>query len=475
MAWKVIILACLVLLLAACNLNSAPTVIPSTRVAQLPTSIALPTQSASVTPRPQLTAAPTSGGGGSACTPRADWTIVYTVVAGDTMSGLAVRTNSTVNELTSGNCLSDPNAISVGQRLRVPRTPQALPPPTATFRPPLSQNPPPLLGSINISSIISADAGHYMLLRDDIITLRWDGVPADAARVTFWLLPGGWSWDYAGPGAQAIGEDYNVLDGALIQWKVPGGLGTELVAFAYDSSGGIRAYSASQDVASAPPKAQNCEISAAQGHTLAAYNAADANSGLYMNEPTGKYYEVMGRTVHGWYVIDVPQIPDSPFNRLKYVPSQSVLYGRGNCAGIPPEPQPGQMATFTNSIVGITIDYPMGWSAVMQGNFITLTGTNGDAFEVLYLDAGQTSPPQDEANSCKSLPVCIGNRSVTSEGAVTLPSGIIGYRMDLSGDPVKGLGPAVYTFTIISNRNMVLRGFGNLTTYNTILNTVRPG
>lgn len=466
MAWKGILLACLVLLLAACNLNTAPATVPPTQMGQLPTAFPLPTQGATFTPRPQPTTAPTSTSSGSGCTPRADWTIVYTVVSGDTMSGLAVRTSSTVNDLTSGNCLSNPNAISVGQRLRVPRAPQSLPPPTVTVpaQPGNVQQ-----GTVGISSFISGDAGFFALLRGDTISLSWQNAPVGLASASFVLYS-------TGGIMQSIGDDFTPMDGMSLTWVVPAGLNGQQLIVQGRFPNNAQASSYPVNVSSAPPKAQSCEISAAQNFTLTAYNKPDYNSGVFMTATTGQYFEVLGRSLGGWYAIDPGGIPDvSGVNRLKWIPTEAKLYGRGSCAGIPPEPQPGQMATFTNSIVGIAIDYPMGWSAVMQNNTITLSDTNGNAFEVLYTESGQTNPPQDEANKCKSVMVCIGNRTVLSESTVTLPSGLIGYRMDLSGDPSKGLGPAVYTFTIISSRNMVLRGFGDLNTYNTILNTVRPG
>jgi hypothetical protein len=453
-------------MMAACNLNTVPTERPPTQVGQILTPIPLPTQGATFTPRPQATTTPASNGGNSGCTPRADWTIVYVVVAGDTMSSLAVRTNSTVNELTSGNCLSNPNAISVGQRLRVPRTPQSLPPPTLIVptQPGNVQQ-----GTVGIGSFISGDAGFFSLLRGDTISLTWQNPPVGLASASFVLYT-------TGGIMQSIGDDITPIDGMNLTWLVPAGLnGQQLMALGRFPNN-AQASSFPINVTSAPPKGQGCEITSTTGNNLVIYNQSNYNSGVYATAASGQYYEVLGRSLNGWYGIDPGGIPDvSGVNGLKWIPVDAKLYGRGFCAGIPPEPQPGQMATFTNSIAGITMDYPVGWSAVMQNNTITLSGTNGDTFEVLFSEAGQTNPPQDEANSCKSASACIGNRTVTSESTVTLPSGLIGYRLDLSGDSVKGLGPAAYTFVIISNRNMVLRGFGNLTTYNTILNTVRPG
>jgi hypothetical protein len=56
------------------------------------------------------------------CTPRTDW-VSYTVQVGDSLSLLAGRVNSSVNELVSANCLANPNALGVGQVLRLPRSP----------------------------------------------------------------------------------------------------------------------------------------------------------------------------------------------------------------------------------------------------------------------------------------------------------------------------------------------------------------
>lgn len=53
------------------------------------------------------------------CSPRSDWAI-YTVVAGDTLSAIARDVGSTANELTTANCLSNANALFVGQQIRVP-------------------------------------------------------------------------------------------------------------------------------------------------------------------------------------------------------------------------------------------------------------------------------------------------------------------------------------------------------------------
>lgn len=77
------------------------------------------------------------------CTPRADWTILYTVQRGNTLAQIAQAAGLPLNDLAQANCIADVNRIASGQQLRVPRpiviptaTPGATPAPTATSAPP---------------------------------------------------------------------------------------------------------------------------------------------------------------------------------------------------------------------------------------------------------------------------------------------------------------------------------------------------
>ncbi|MCL4879275.1 MAG: LysM peptidoglycan-binding domain-containing protein [Anaerolineae bacterium] len=64
------------------------------------------------------------------CTVRTDWP-TYRVGAGETLSQIAARTGSSVQQLAQANCISDANLIRQGQLLRVPRLP-AVAAPTQT-------------------------------------------------------------------------------------------------------------------------------------------------------------------------------------------------------------------------------------------------------------------------------------------------------------------------------------------------------
>jgi LysM repeat protein len=56
------------------------------------------------------------------CTPRTDWPTTV-VTQGDTLSGIALRTYTSVDALVTANCLTSADAITEGQMLRVPVQP----------------------------------------------------------------------------------------------------------------------------------------------------------------------------------------------------------------------------------------------------------------------------------------------------------------------------------------------------------------
>jgi LysM repeat protein len=139
------------------------------------------------------------------------------------------------------------------------------------------------------------------------------------------------------------------------------------------------------------------------------------------------------------------------------------------------DPIPSAYSTFTDSLpgLGITFEYPVDWAVLDNPNNLLMQGTDGSAFEIIYSDAGQTIPIEAVANQCKTAGACIGNRVVTGEAGITLPSGLTGYRLDLSAGTDAGSTPMVMVFMVVNNRNLSVRGFGDLTIFNTILNSLR--
>ena len=132
------------LILTACNLAEGSVQEP-TEVVLLTTST--PTQQVfttstvapSSTPRPTNTPQTSSGGSTvvlpPSCVPRSDWQ-TYTVSSGDTLGAIARRANTSIQNLITGNCLANPNLLTVGQVLRVPNAvvPPTVPP-TITTQP----------------------------------------------------------------------------------------------------------------------------------------------------------------------------------------------------------------------------------------------------------------------------------------------------------------------------------------------------
>jgi LysM repeat protein len=134
------LLAGVALLLAACTLP-----LPD------PPEVSLPTQPAvlDITPAPTLDIDATATVMAGQLRPTPTPAGVYVVQPGDTLSGLAGRFNTTVEEILVANDLTDPNTLQTGQELIIPSllptplistpaptrspVPDATPGPTATL------------------------------------------------------------------------------------------------------------------------------------------------------------------------------------------------------------------------------------------------------------------------------------------------------------------------------------------------------
>lgn len=112
------IAALLTVTLSACTLPEPP-------------PVHLPTQPAvlHITPAPTLDADATATALSSMRRPSPTPAGLYLVETGDTLSSLAERFNTTVDEILAANGLTDPNALQVGQTLLIPslRTPLGTP------------------------------------------------------------------------------------------------------------------------------------------------------------------------------------------------------------------------------------------------------------------------------------------------------------------------------------------------------------
>jgi LysM repeat protein len=173
------------------------------------------------TPDPTTTAVPAAATATTVtnttanCVVRSDW-LTYIVQAGDTLGSLAQRTNSTIAALATANCLANPDALYVGQAVRVPRTPSAvIPPPVLRDDacPPTGNDNPAL--PVVISPYLLYQHGCYLLSPGTTVTVSWTQAPPNFVEVTFWrIIPNLEHND-------VIGVDTFAGDGAVISWVVP--------------------------------------------------------------------------------------------------------------------------------------------------------------------------------------------------------------------------------------------------------------
>ena len=176
------IIASLILMLTACNLKDEGE------------SISLP-----ATDLPEMSLN---------CQLRPDW-FTYTVIAGDTLSSIATNSGSTVSLLVEGNCLANPNSITPGQQLLVPRLPS---------------DPNTVNQTLTISPIVENRNGTSILQPGTTVNIIWAGVP-EGSLVVFtehnFLIDGGVS---------IIAEMTLASSGANMTYVVPDEINGQITA-----------------------------------------------------------------------------------------------------------------------------------------------------------------------------------------------------------------------------------------------------
>lgn len=207
-------------------LNAADINATATQIAQerQPANTATPT----VTPRPQsntTTSGQNTSSSGTAagstqpifrsnCTPQNTWPL-YTVIAGDTLAGIARRTNSTVTQIADANCLANANLISTGQQLRVPQLP------TSTSSGSITT-----VGELKIDPVIRFENNVALLNPGQTVTLSWSGAPVnELIQVEFTLISSNNSNNLI-----SLGVDSNLNDGVAIYWTVPQDVNGRIIA-----------------------------------------------------------------------------------------------------------------------------------------------------------------------------------------------------------------------------------------------------
>jgi LysM repeat protein len=122
---KLLLLALLVILPTACSLTNDDDRDNRDVPTAVPTNFVVPTQTTAPTPTPttapQATQAPQpTAVSNLPCQIPSGW-VPYRVVAGDTLNAIARRSGTTADQLTRGNCLTNPNDIKVGSIIYVPQ------------------------------------------------------------------------------------------------------------------------------------------------------------------------------------------------------------------------------------------------------------------------------------------------------------------------------------------------------------------
>lgn len=223
---KILGICLLVWIMMACTLTNQP---PVEETPQVTEEISLfpsatPTVTITASPSPTATRTPVPQPTLVNCIPRTNWP-VYVVAVGDTLSLIAAHISSSANELAQANCLSNPNLITPGQRLYVPR----LPP-----------DPDTQAGAIQASPFIRAEGGSYTVAANISITISWPQARRDASRIEFYASP------FQGSAAPTLlGVDSFAGDGAAIPVTFPAGFQRAVHAVAY-LAGGARQLTASR-------------------------------------------------------------------------------------------------------------------------------------------------------------------------------------------------------------------------------------
>ena len=208
----------------ACNLDTGSESAPPTNT-PLPFDPLLLTPQTTFAPQPTATLAPTLTGQAiddpnqaaptlANCAPQSNWP-VYTVQAGDTLSQIAERANTTTAQLVTANCLTNAGLIYVGQGLYVPVIPA---PPTLavpTVAPTFTANP----GAPVFSGTLTVEP-HWILSSGEAVTYSDIGrVNAgdvyDADSVLFYVN------DPSGGAPILIGTDRDPYDGAFADYAFP--------------------------------------------------------------------------------------------------------------------------------------------------------------------------------------------------------------------------------------------------------------
>ena len=208
----------LVFILAACNLASTDDITPTAPLpTETPRESVLPEATLSGVQPTSIASLPTQPTNGSCPTP-ANWS-TYTVAEGDTLSSIAQRAGSTIDEIAQGNCLTDVNLIEAGQTLNVPRLLSGnitVPTSAVGNTPNCTSLAGVAIGGTNTPTVAPAQPvsdGCYGIQANTAITVSWQPPISGLIEVTFYRN------NSTLPRADVIGVDRDPSDGFSIIWN----------------------------------------------------------------------------------------------------------------------------------------------------------------------------------------------------------------------------------------------------------------
>lgn len=184
------------------------------------------------TPSPTFTPPPTAQL--PACQPRADW-VFYQVQPGDTLASIARRVNLDLASMANANCITNVNLIQVGQMLRVPFIPA---PPTPAVSTPTGPD-----GTFVVfQPFLSSTETEVILPANQVVTVSWQRDMRDIHHVEFELR------DFTNNTISLLGVDYDMSDGAAIQWLTAPQLVGIVGARGYLADGTLYSYSMNTNI-----------------------------------------------------------------------------------------------------------------------------------------------------------------------------------------------------------------------------------
>jgi hypothetical protein len=148
---------------------------------------------------------------------------------------------------------------------------------------------------------------------------------------------------------------------------------------------------------------------------------------------------------------------------------------------ITPEPVmtiPSDAQTYRNNAIGFEVDYPQGWIVDEAGDTAILwsekqsgPGHDGVPTNIVKIDITtepNTTMTLEELVARQKQIIADSNGQILLEESVTLPSGLKAVRLGVSG-----FGNSITLWTVINGHPVMLTGYGDLTRFDAIANTLR--